>query len=206
MANSVTIGGLKVDQELYGLVRDEIAPGTGVDPQSFWVSLGQIVADLGPRNRQLLARRKELQNQIDDWCRTKRGRPLDEKEYRAFLIDIGYLVREGENFQVTTTNVDREIAEVSGPQLVVPLDNARYALNAANARWGSLYDALYGTDVIPEADGAEKGEAYNPRRGAKVIARTRAFLDQAVGLDRGRFADVTELTIKQSNGATLLIA
>ena len=206
MANSVTIGGLKVDHELYGLVRDEMAPGTGVDPQSFWVSLGQIVADLGPRNRQLLARRKELQNQIDDWCRTKRGRPLDEKEYRAFLIDIGYLVREGENFQVTTTNVDREIAEVSGPQLVVPLDNARYALNAANARWGSLYDALYGTDVIPEADGAEKGEAYNPRRGAKVIARTRAFLDQAVGLDRGRFADVTELTIKQSNGATLLIA
>jgi malate synthase len=206
MANSVTIGGLRVNEELYGLVRDEIAPGTGVDPESFWISLDQIVTDLGPKNRRLLARRKELQNQIDDWCRARRGKPFDVEEYRAFLIDIGYLVPEGENFHVTTTKVDREIAEVSGPQLVVPLDNARYALNAANARWGSLYDALYGTDVIPEADGAEKGEAYNPRRGAKVIARTQAFLDQAVGLKRGKFSDVARFVIKESNGATELIA
>jgi malate synthase len=206
MANSVTIGGLRVNEELYGLVRDEIAPGTGVDPESFWIGLGQIVTDLGPKNRRLLARRKELQNQIDDWCRARRGKPFDVEEYRAFLIDIGYLVPEGENFHVTTTKVDREIAEVSGPQLVVPLDNARYALNAANARWGSLYDALYGTDVIPEADGAEKGEAYNPRRGAKVVARTQAFLDQAVGLERGKFSDVAGFVIKESNGATELIA
>ena len=135
-------------------------------------------------------------------ARAKRGQPFDVEEYSAFLIEIGYLVPEGENFHVSTTNVDREIAEVSGPQLVVPLDNARYALNAANARWGSLYDALYGTDVIPEADGAEKGEAYNPRRGAKVIARTQAFLDDAVGLERGKFSDVTEFSIKELNGAT----
>jgi malate synthase len=206
MANSVTIGGLSVNEELYRLVRDEIAPGTGVDPQAFWISLGQIVTDLGPTNRRLLAKRKELQKQIDEWCRTRRGQPFDVEEYRAFLIAIGYLVPEGENFQVTTTNVDREIAEVSGPQLVVPLDNARYALNAANARWGSLYDALYGTDVIPESDGAEKGEAYNTRRGAKVIARTQAFLDQAVGLERGKFSDVIEFSIKELKGETQLIA
>ena len=205
MANSVTIGGLKVNEELHRLVRDEIAPGTGVDPEAFWNSLGQIVIDLGAKNRQLLARRQEVQKQIDDWCQAKRGRPFDVEEYRAFLTAIGYLVPEGENFHVATSNVDREIAKVSGPQLVVPLDNARYALNAANARWGSLYDALYGTDVIPESDGAEKGEAYNPRRGAKVIARTQAFLDQAVGLERGKFSDVAEFSIKELNGASDLI-
>jgi malate synthase len=206
MASPVTIGGLKVNEELHRLVRDEIAPGTGVDPRAFWMSLGQIVKDLGAKNRRLLAKRKELQKQIDEWCRTRRGQPFDLDQYRAFLIEIGYLVPEGENFQVTTVNVDREIAEVSGPQLVVPLDNARYALNAANARWGSLYDALYGTDVIPESDGAEKGEAYNPRRGAKVIARTQAFLDQAVGLQRGKFSDVVEFSIKELKGETQLSA
>ncbi len=206
MANSVTIGGLRVNEELYGLVRDEIAPGTGVDPQSFWISLGQIVKDLAAKNRQLLAKREDLQRQIDEWCRAKRGQPFDVEQYRAFLIDIGYLVPEGESFRVSTSNVDREIAEVSGPQLVVPLDNARYALNAANARWGSLYDALYGTDVIPESDGAEKGEAYNPRRGAKVVARTQALLDQAAGLEKGKFSDVVDFSIQDSNGATQLIA
>jgi malate synthase len=206
MANSVTIGGLKVDEELHRLVRDEIASDTGVDPEAFWIDLGRIVNDLGPKNRQLLAKRKELQKQIDDWSRAKRGQPFDVEEYRAFLTKIGYLVPEGEDFHVSTTKVDPEIAEVSGPQLVVPLDNARYALNAANARWGSLYDALYGTDVIPESDGAEKGEAYNPRRGAKVIARTQAFLDQAVGLERGKFSDVVEFSIKELNGASELIA
>jgi malate synthase len=206
MANPVSISGLKVDEELERLVRDEIAPGTGLDPETFWSSLSQIVKDLAPKNLQLLGKRKELQRQIDDWCRAKRGRPFDVEEYRAFLSDIGYLIPEGQDFRVSTTNVDREIAEVSGPQLVVPLDNARYALNAANARWGSLYDALYGTDVIPEADGAEKGEVYNPRRGAKVIARTQAFLDETAGLERGKFADVAEFSIKESNGAQQLIA
>jgi len=127
MANSVTIGGLKVNEELHRLVRDEIAPETGVDPEAFWISLSQIVKDLAAKNRQLLAKRKELQKQIDDWSQANRDRPFDVEEYRAFLIKIGYLVPEGENFHVSTTNVDREIAEVSGPQLVVPLDNARYA-------------------------------------------------------------------------------
>ena len=206
MANCVTVGGLEVTEELHRLVRDEIAPGTGVDPYAFWISLGQIVKDLAAKNRQLLAKRKDLQRQIDEWCRAKRGQPFDAEQYRAFLIEIGYLVPEGESFHVSTTNVDREIAEISGPQLVVPLDNARYALNAANARWGSLYDALYGTDVIPEADGAEKGEAYNPRRGAKVIARTQAFLDDAIGLERGKFSDVAEFSMKDSNGVAELVA
>src|SRR5215204_2195178 len=171
MANFVTIDGLKVNEELYSLVRDEIAPGTGVDPQSFWISLGQIVTDLGPKNHQLLAKRRELQNRIDDWCRAKRGQPFDIGEYRAFLIDVGYLLPEGENFHVATTNVDREIAEVSGPQLVVPLDNARYALNAANARWGSLYDALYGTDVIPRTSELAPGKGLNAARAAAVVGR-----------------------------------
>jgi malate synthase len=206
MANSVTVGGLKVSEELHRLVRDEIAPGTGVDPEAFWISLSHIVQELAVKNRQLLAKRNDLQKQIDEWSRAKRGEPFNVVEYRAFLSKIGYLVPEGEQFQVSTTNVDREISEVSGPQLVVPLDNARYALNAANARWGSLYDALYGTDVIPEADGAEKGETYNPRRGAKVIARTQAFLDDAIGLERGTFSAVAEFSIKDSNGAAELVA
>ena len=144
--------------------------------------------------------------QIDEWCLAHKGKPFDLDEYKTFLHEIGYLVPEGEDFQACSANVDREIAEVSGPQLVVPLDNARYALNAANARWGSLYDALYGTDVIPEDDGAEKGEAYNPRRGAKVIAYTEAFLDEAVGLAGGKFSDVAEFSLKDAGGAKQLIA
>lgn len=188
MENRVATGGLKVSEALHCLVRDEIAPGTGVDPDALWASFGKIVDDLEPKNRRLLEKRNALQNQIDAWCLVRKGRALNIDEYKAFLRNIGYLVPEGKDFRVSTTKVDREIAKVSGPQLVVPLDNARYALNAANARWGSLYDALYGTDVIPQSDGAEKGEAYNPRRGAKVIARTEAFLDQAAGLKEGRFS------------------
>ena len=206
MANSVEIGGLKVNEELYQLVRDEITPGTGVEPDAFWSALGKIVSDLGPKNRSLLEKRNALQKQIDSWCLARRGQPIKLDEYEAFLTEIGYLVPEGEKLQISTANVDREIAEISGPQLVVPLDNARYALNAANARWGSLYDALYGTDVIPEADGAEKGEAYNPRRGAKVIARTEAFLDEAAGLERGNFSEVTRFSLMEAPGAKKLVA
>jgi malate synthase len=206
MANTVAAGGLKIDDGLYRLVRDEIAPGTGVDADRFWRSLGEIVRDLGPKNRALLEKRDHLQRQIDEWHRARKGRPFELEEYKSFLKEIGYLVPEGKDFQVTTANVDSEITEIAGVQLVVPLDNARYALNAANARWGSLYDALYGTNVIPEDDGAEKGEGYNPRRGAKVIAYTEEFLDKVIGLERGSFSDIARFSLKNAGGKKQLAA
>src|SRR5262245_57931112 len=141
MAHSIPVGGLKVHASLYNLVRDEMAPSTGIDPDAFWASLGAIVRDLGPKNKQLLDRRAALQARIDQWFRRHQGQAIDEAEQEAMLREIGYLAPEPEDFRITTAHVDPEIAEVAGPQLVVPLDNARYALNAANARWGSLYDA-----------------------------------------------------------------
>jgi len=206
MGKSVEIGGLKIDEALYLLVRDEIAPGTGVRADRFWRSLGEIVRDLAPKNRALLAKRNELQKQIDQYHAARKGQPFDLKEYEAFLKEIGYLVPEGKNFKIATANVDPEITQIAGGQLVVPLDNARYALNAANARWGSLYDALYGTNVIPEEGGAEKGEFYNPRRGAKVIAYTEEFLDKVVALKRGSFSDVTRFFLRRVGGKKQLAA
>jgi malate synthase len=197
MASRVEVGGLRIDERLYRLVRDEIAPGTGVKVDAFWKSLSAIVRDLGPKNRALLAKRDRLQKQIDDWHLARSGQAFDIQVYAAFLQEIGYLVPEGKKFKITTAKVDAEIAAIAGAQLVVPLDNARYALNAANARWGSLYDALYGTNVIAEEGGAEKGEAYNPRRGAKVIAYTEEFLDKVVPLKRGSFSDVTRFFLKR---------
>ena len=206
MTNTVAVGGLKIDDGLYRLMRDEIAPGTGVDADGFWRSFGEIVRDLGPKNRALLEKRDKLQKQIDEWHRARKGQPFALEEYKSFLKEIGYLVPEGQDFQVTTANVDPEITEIAGAQLVVPLDNARYALNAANARWGSLYDALYGTNVIPEDDGAEKGEGYNPRRGAKVIAYTEEFLDKVIGLERGSFSDIARFSLKDAGGKKQLAA
>ena len=206
MAKTIEISGLRIDEKLYELVRDEIAPGTGVDADEFWQSLAAIVRDLGPRNRALLEKRDELQNQIDRYHLARKGEPFKQEEYTAFLKQIGYLMEEGGHFQVTTADVDPEITVIPGPQLVVPLDNARYALNAANARWGSLYDALYGTDVIPEADRAEKGETYNPIRGAKVIAYTEEFLDKVIGLERGSFSDVTQFRLQVAGGKKQLAA
>ena len=200
MAKTIEISGLRIDEKLYDLVRDEIAPGTGVDADEFWQSLAAIVRDLGPKNRALLEKRDELQNQIDRYHLARKGEPFKQEEYTAFLKQIGYLVEEGGDFQVRTADVDPEITVIPGPQLVVPLDNARYALNAANARWGSLYDALYGTDVIPEADRAGKGETYNPIRGAKVIAYTEEFLDKVIGLERGSFSDVTQFRLQVAGG------
>jgi len=194
---AVEIGGLKVDAKLYHLVRNEIAPGTGVNAERFWKSLGEIVRDLGPKNRALLDKRDRLQAQIDQWHTARKNQPFNSEEYTAFLKEIGYLVPEGKKFKVTTANVDPEITEIAGAQLVVPLDNARYALNAANARWGSLYDALYGTNVIPEEGGAEKGESYNPRRGAKVIAYAEELLDKVIGLKRGSFSDVARFFLRR---------
>ncbi|MCZ6792480.1 MAG: malate synthase G [Planctomycetota bacterium] len=200
------IGGLKVHAALHDLVRDEIAPGTGVDPAAFWASLGAIVEDLGPTNRGLLEKRDALQRAIDDWHLERRGRTPDREAYETFLREIRYLVPQGEDLQVVTENVDAEIARIAGPQLVAPVDNARYALNAANARWGSLYDALYGTDVIPEEDGAEKGSEYNPVRGARVIAYSEAFLDRHVGLEEGSYSDVAGFLLADRHGRKLLRA
>ncbi|MBK1629861.1 malate synthase G [Thiohalocapsa halophila] len=185
MTDRITVGGLQVATPLYELIRDEIAPGTGIEPDAFWASFADIVADLGPRNRSLLERRDALQAQIDDWHRTRCGQPLDAAAYKAFLQDIGYLEPEGADFAVTTANIDPEIASIAGPQLVVPVNNARYALNAANARWGSLYDALYGTDAIPEDGGAERGASFNPVRGERVVAAAADFLDSHFPLTGG---------------------
>ena len=206
MADFVEIGGLKVNEELYHLVRDEIVPGTGVNADRFWKSFGEIVRDLAPKNRALLEKRDKLQKQIDEYHLARKGQPFNREEYKTFLKEIGYLVPEGKRFKVTTANVDPEITKIAGAQLVVPLDNARYALNAANARWGSLYDALYGTNVITEEAGAEKGEFYNPRRGAKVIAYTEDFLDKVVSLKRGSFSDVTRFFLRRAAGKKQLAA
>ena len=206
MANRIEVGQLKIDEGLYRLVRDEIAPGTGVEANAFWASLGEIVADLAPKNRSLLGKRDALQQRIDQWYLSTKGEPVEPNEYEEFLGEIGYLLPEGGDFQATTTDVDPEIAEVSGPQLVVPVDNARYALNAANARWGSLYDALYGTNVISEEDGKEKSGGYNPVRGAAVIAQAEAFLDEVVSLERGKFSEVTQFSLKDVNGTNQLTA
>ena len=203
MAEYVAIGELKVSKDLHDLVRDEIAPGTEVEPEAFWNSFGAIVRDLGPKNRALLDKRDALQAAIDAWLGERRGQAIDPGEMRLFLLEIGYLVPEGQDFSVTTANVDLEIANLAGPQLVVPVDNARYALNAANARWGSLYDAFYGTDIIPETPGTEKGTSYNPGRGEKVVGRTAEFLDEVVALARGSHSDVTEYRVNDGVLVTL---
>ncbi len=189
MTQRIQQGGLQVAAVLHALLEEEIAPGTGVEPADFWAALEQIVTDFAPRNRALLAKRDSLQAQIDAWHRANPGPGYDRAAYKAFLQEIGYLLPAGEDFSITTTNVDPEVAQLAGPQLVVPVMNARYALNAANARWGSLYDALYGTDVISEEDGAERAGGYNPARGAQVIAYARRFLDEYFPLAQGQHAD-----------------
>ena len=195
MTQRINTHGLQVDSDLYAFITHRAIPGTGVDADSFWTEFGAIVDELTAENRTLLAKRDSLQAQIDAWHRSHRGNAHDPIAYRAFLSQIGYLVEEGPDFSVTTANVDDEITTIAGPQLVVPVNNARYALNAANARWCSLYDALYGTDVLPETDGAEKGNAYNPVRGQQVVDYSTVFLDQAVPLDGVSHADVTGYAI-----------
>ncbi len=187
MGKRVNIQGLAVDEGLYNLVEGEILPGTGVKSERFWGGLAKIVEELGGKNRALLDKRDDLQRQIDEYYRNGKTLP-DATAHKAFLQDIGYLVLQGEPFTVTTENVDEEISEIAGPQLVVPVDNARYALNAANARWNSLYDALYGSDIILEVDGCKKTAKYNPVRGARVIRYVREFLDDVVPLAAGSHA------------------
>ncbi|MEM7610471.1 MAG: malate synthase G [Pseudomonadota bacterium] len=199
MSERVDRNGLAVDAGFADFIDDEALPGSGIDSDSFWAALADITSRFTPRNRELLAERDVLQTKIDLWHQAQSGESHDHAAYVAFLGEIGYLVEQPSPLpQVTTSNVDTEITEQPGPQLVVPVMNARFALNAANARWGSLYDALYGTDVIDEADGATRAGGYNPVRGAKVIAWARAFLDNAVPLANGSHADVAAYRI--SNG------
>jgi len=190
MTEYVAHGGIKIASSLRALVHDEISPGTGVTPSTVWTLLDSVVRTLGPRNRALLDKRDALQAKIDARLAAQRGAALDSQAMAAFLREIGYLVPNGPSFKVTTANVDAEIATLAGPQLVVPVDNARYALNAANARWGSLYDALYGTNVIADDNGAERGRGYNAVRGERVMAMASEFLDQAVPLASAKWIDV----------------
>lgn len=205
MSGRIEIGQLQIDSELYALVRDEIAPGSGVEADAVWRGLDRIIADLAEKNRALLARRDELQEQIDAWHTERTGQIIDAEQYQDFLRAIGYLEEEVADFQIETGPVDPEVAAVAGPQLVVPVDNARYCLNAANARWGSLYDAFYGTDLIGEEGGAAKGKAYNPVRGARVVAKAGAFLDAAVPLARGSYATLQSLALEIQDGKRVLL-
>lgn len=213
MSDRIAVAGLSVEKTLYDVIAGEILPATGIAPEAFFASLVRIVAELGPKNRELLAKRDAMQAAIDVWHKERAGQPHDPEAYKCFLAGIGYLLPEGPDFAIETVDVDPEIASVPGPQLVVPITNARYAINAANARFGSLYDALYGTDVIPETGDAAKGPGYNPARGAAVVAYAASFLDMAVPLAYGRHADVTAyavvdgtLTVSFTNGQTTGLA
>lgn len=196
MSERIEIAGLQVAKPLFDFINDDVLPGLSVDQDALWAGIGQMMADLAPRNKELLEKRTEIQGKIDAWHLERKGQDIDMAEYKTFLTDIGYRVPEGDDFSVETDKVDPEIATIAGPQLVVPITNARYALNAANARWGSLYDALYGTDAISEDEGAEIGRAYNPVRGDKVIAWAKNFLNQALPLAEGSWVDVTELKLE----------
>lgn len=195
MTARIQKGKLAIAQELYDFIENEALPGSGLDSDTYWKNFEQVVVDLTPKNKALLAKRDDLQAKIDEW---HRNNTFELGAYKAFLTEIGYLLPEVEDFQITTENVDEEIALLAGPQLVVPVRNARYCLNAANARWGSLYDALYGFDVISEADGAEKGKGYNPKRGEKVVAFAKNFLDQTFPLTQGSHADATKYAVEDN--------
>jgi len=198
MSAYVTKGSLQVASELSQLVENEITPGLDVTADDVWALLENLVTEFGPSNNALLAKRDQLQAKIDEWHLVRKGQPHDAAAYKAFLKEIGYLVPEGPEFNVTTANVDPEISTVAGPQLVVPVMNARYALNAANARWGSLFDALYGTDILPEDNGCEKGSGYNPKRGAEVIKYAGGVLDQSAPLAAGSHGSAVKYALSEA--------
>lgn len=210
MTARIQKGKLAIAKELYDFIENEALPGSGLDSDTYWKNFEQVVVDLSLKNKTLLAKRDELQAKIDEW---HRNNTFELEAYKAFLTEIGYLLPEVEDFQITTENVDEEIALLAGPQLVVPVRNARYCLNAANARWGSLYDALYGFDVISEENGAEKGKGYNPVRGEKVIAFAKNFLNETFPLAQGSHADATQyaveankLVVRLKDGSTTTVA
>jgi malate synthase len=190
----IEINGLKVSSTLFEFINKEVIPGTNIKSDDFWSKFEKIVHDLAPVNRDLIEKREAIQKKIDEWHKNNKGKDFNKKNYTEFLKSISYIVEEGDDFKIETKNVDKEISSIAGPQLVVPVDNARYALNAANARWGSLYDALYGTDVIP----GERGEDYNVERGNKVIAYVREFLDEIAPLSSANWKEILE--IKINNG------
>jgi malate synthase len=202
MSNYVKIGNLQVADVLYQFINEDALPGTGLDREKFWADFETLFADLTPKNNQLLARRDDIQHQINAWHRINKS--FHFENYKSFLKEIGYLETEAADFQITTENVDEEVALKAGPQLVVPVDNARYALNAANARWGSLYNALYGTDAISEDGGAQRNAGYNPVRGEKVIAFAREFLDQSIPLNQFSHKEAVKYSIVNGRLAVLL--
>ena len=199
MTERVQYGSLQVAKELDELLAGEILPGLNVTRDEFWISFNEIVEEFVPRNNSLLSNRENLQEKIDKWHLDRKGQSHNHEEYKAFLKEIGYWVEEASDFQITTSQVDPEISEIAGPQLVVPVMNARFSLNAANARWGSLYDALYGTDMISEEGGAERGGAYNPVRGDKVIEFSKTFLNKTIPLSQGTFQEVTSFQVHDGN-------
>ena len=194
----VNRNGLQVEEVLDTFINTEALPGTGIDSESFWEGVSKLIAGLTPTNRSLLEDRDAMQKKIDEWHLNRRGKAIDLEEYKTFLRSIDYLEEEGGAFEISTNNVDEEIATISGPQLVVPVLNARFALNAANARWGSLYDAFYGTNIIPEEPGKERGDSYNPARGDLVIERVAQELDEIIPLADGSHADVTSYRLETS--------
>jgi len=201
----VLLGNLSISTKLLNFVNDELLPGTGIIKENFWNGLDKCAHELAPKNRKLLEFRENLQIKIDNWHRNKKAEKIDIKEYSAFLSEIGYLKKEGEKFIIGTKNVDREISSIAGPQLVVPIMNARYSLNAANARWGSLYNALYGTDVISESNGAERRKKYNHTRGEKVIEYARNILDTYVPLQKDSWKNIKEIPKVENNKSNLVL-
>ena len=199
MSERIKYGNLQVASELDNFLRDEVLPGLDINPNNFWDSFERVLNEFGPKNKALLEKRATIQKQIDDWHLSNKSSSHDHEEYVSFLKEIGYLLDEGEDFEITTQNVDNEIKQVAGAQLVVPIMNARFSLNATNARWGSLYDALYGTDIISEERGAEKSGPYNSVRGDKVIEFSKNFLDESTPLSSGSYKDVTGFKVNDGN-------